>query len=111
MKETLSVGFPIGGGQHSNREKTNTSSNSGYLNQPTTLNSNNYSLMGTKQLISPHAIASKYQSISTKNEEIKSKVKHFDFTQLLIGGNSNGGGVGGATTTMNIGNNAPKNNL
>ena len=34
--------------------------------------------MNTKQLISPHAIEMK--CISTKNEEIKAKVKHFDFS-------------------------------
>jgi hypothetical protein len=33
-----------------------------------------------KKLISPHSIAAKYQSLSTKNEEIKAKVKHFDFS-------------------------------
>lgn len=48
------------------------------VNQPTTLNGTS-NFLQTKQLISPHAIASKYQSISTKNDEIKSKVKTFDF--------------------------------
>jgi hypothetical protein len=38
---------------------------------------NNLSI-NTKQLISPHSIASKYQSLSTKNEEIKGKVKMFE---------------------------------
>lgn len=74
----------IGGGsgyaaQHST---VNTNSSELQINLNNTSNLNGISsLIGTKQLISPHAIASKFQSISTKNDEIKSRVKHFDFSQ------------------------------
>ncbi|CDW84010.1 protein phosphatase 2c containing protein [Stylonychia lemnae] len=63
-----------------NAKMTDTSNIQININQPTNLNGTN-NFLQTKQLISPHAIASKYQSISTKNDEIKSKVKTFDFNQ------------------------------
>ena len=36
------------------------------------------SIVTEKQLISPHSITAKYQSISSKNDEIKAKVKLFE---------------------------------
>jgi hypothetical protein len=35
-----------------------------------------------KQLVSPHVIEQKY--LSTKNDEIKAKLKHFDFSMPAI---------------------------
>ena len=46
----------------------------------TTTATNFKQLSTNQQLVTPHQIANKYQSLSTKNEEIRAKVKHFDFS-------------------------------
>jgi len=43
-------------------------------------------------LVSPHQVAEKYQSLSTKNEEIRTKVKHFDFSLQQLEADKRGNG-------------------
>ncbi len=72
--------------QTSQNVDTSQNSNGGGSKQYYGVNNQNSGMsIGTKQLISPHSIASKYQSLSTKNEEIKGKVKMFEnlFPQQL----------------------------